>query len=122
MGDWEYRTPTEIQAASDLIVTGVLTGRTTHEIAGSDNLETIGTVDIGEVLKGSTQGQSVRVLLAPTRPGGLISSADVQIADGQSGLWYLQKTQRDGLYSVQRPDQFVPTDKAAEQIDALKSQ
>ncbi len=121
MGDWAYRTPTEIEAASDLIVTGTLTGRTTHKIQGSDNLDTIGTVQIDDVLKGTASAQTVSVRLAPTRPGGLVSSADVQIADGQSGLWYLQAAERDGLYSVQRPDQFVPADQAADQIKALTS-
>lgn len=121
MADWEYRTPAQIEAASDLIVTGVLTGRTTRQIAGSDTLETIGTLGVDTVLKGTARDDTVAVMLAPTRPGGLVSSADVQVDDGQQGLWYLQVTDRAGLYSLRRPDQFVPADQAAERIDALTS-
>ncbi|MFL4469745.1 hypothetical protein ACERZ8_07640 [Tateyamaria armeniaca] len=122
MADWEYRTPAEVAAQADLIVSGVLTGRVSEEIAGSGNLQNIGTVSIDKVFKGTADGDTVAVILAPTRPGGLVSSADVLIADGQAGLWYLQATERAGLFAVKRPDQFVPADEAAEQIKALASE
>jgi hypothetical protein len=119
MGDWAYLSPEEMAEQSDLIVLGECIGLERVASASDGSTRNIGVLRVDRVLRGQAPTPTVRLLLPPDRPHGLVASADVSVVKGQRGLWYLRG--RGGqLYFIDRPDRFVAMDEAQPRIDALR--
>ena len=119
MGDWAYLSPEEMAGQSDLIVLGECVELQRATSASDGSTRSIGVLRVDTVLRGQAPAPTVRLLLPPDRPHGLVASEDVSIVKGQRGLWYLRK-RGDDLYFIDRPDRFVPMDEAQPRIDALR--
>ena len=117
--DWIYLTPEQLAEQSDVILVGELIGRDRVRLSDDGPVLNVGVIRVEEVVKGGTQRSVVLLMLAPSRPDGLVASTDVFFQDGQRGLWYL-RARGEGLYVADRPDRFVPMDAAGSRIRTLK--
>jgi hypothetical protein len=118
--DWINPPMEELYEQSQLVVVGEFVGRDTLRSAGSDDELVVGAIKVDSILKGDEEKAIVLMKLPAPRPGGLVSSADIVIEDGQRGLWYLN-ARDDGLFVLAGPWCFVDMQYADEHIQALSS-
>ncbi len=118
--DWINPPKEELYEQSQLVVLGEFIGRDAVRSVGNEDDVIVGAIRVESVFKGDEQRAVVLLKLPASRPGGLVSSADVVIKDGQRGLWYLN-SRDDGLFIVAHPWCFVDMDYAEEHIGALKA-
>lgn len=118
--DWINPPKEELYEKSQLIVVGEFIGRDAVRSVGDEDDAIVGAIRVESVFKGDEKRTIVLVKLPAPRPGGLVSSADLVIEDGQRGLWYLS-SRDDGLFIVPQPWCFVDMKYADEHIQALSS-
>ena len=119
-GDWINPPPEELAEQSDLVVVGEFIGRDRLRLSADGRELIVGAIRVESVFKGDPERTIVLLMLPPPRPGGLVSSADVVIEDGQRGLWYL-RLREDGLYTADEPYRFIAMEYAEAQIDVLQA-
>lgn len=110
-------TDAELLERSDLIVTGVLIGRTRIRTGATDL--TVGVITVQETFKGQPAAIALLVLPADGRP---VASDAIPRDDGATGLWYLRLRSpvETGLYVADHPQRFVPADEAQQAIRGLR--
>lgn len=116
-GDVVYMTVKEKTARADLVCTGRLTGYTTIKFHGEEIK--VGIIRITEVLKGDKKKQTIYLRLPPAQPHGMRLSTDIELAVGQTGLWFL-KGLANNLFQAERPDSFIPEEQAEKEIEQIK--
>jgi hypothetical protein len=114
---WARMSEQELRERSDLIVTGVLIGKTRVRIGSADL--TLGVIEVRETLQGEPATVALLVLPSPGQP---VASDTVQHAIGADGLWYLRLriAAEPGLYVADHPQRFVPMTEAGPAIAALR--
>ena len=113
--DYPYLTAEEMAARADAIVVGQLIDRKSIEL-DHESLH-IGVVTVTEILKGDDHWRTIFIKLRP--PGGLRSSADIELPANADGLWYLRDL-GNGLFDTERPDSFFAREAAEERIASLR--
>jgi hypothetical protein len=113
---WSRLSDAELFERSDLIVTGVLIGRTRIRTGQTDL--TVGVIRVQETLKGPAANVALLVL-PETRP---TASDAIPYDVGASGLWYLRLRgpAEAGLFVADHPQRFVPAAEAQPAIAALR--
>lgn len=104
----------ELVAHSDLVVSATLVRIERQAEPGSASVGETGLLEVHQVLKGTGQPRSVRLVLPAA--GMPRSSSDIHYAIGQKGLWFLRATpDGDGrpLYRADHPQRFLRAEEAA---------
>ena len=117
---WAPLSDTDLIETSDLIVVGTLSKRITARDPADGRIQTIGVIDVDEILKGDRATKTVRLALPALE--GPVSSSDITYKIGQKGLWFLRllAPKEAEIYTADHPQRFVPFANAGPRIEAIR--